>query len=349
MLSVSHLIADSRCNRSLVPAFQHQTQALSRLQESISSIDLTETVAMSVVMIAWINMIQSNRSALSQHMRGLYLIFQELFRRHAAAGIQPSPLLMQVYRFAIRLDIVAGIMFFPYEPLFTPTPRKSEDHHRNWVRQSTGLEEDVDWTFAAFALDDLLHRASHIAAKAASLPRDDPTTEAQLHTWTTDLLKEHSQWTQREIILKADLLEKSANEYLAGPISCSQKFLSYPPLRVYNNFYGNLLNTWRMIYIFIDLILYPEIGPREKGSKRYKYAIDICRTYASLPKMDAFPIGKIMTVFITGVALGGKRRSPDEVEWLYDWVLGDLHHHFPLNKQAAVCLFPLLCFWPSPI
>jgi hypothetical protein len=29
--------------------------------------------------------------------------------------------------------------------------------------------------------------------------------------------------------------------------------------------------------------------------------------------------------------------------------LGDLHHHFPLNKQAAVCLFSLLCFWPSPI
>lgn len=94
-----------------------------------------------------------------------------------------------------------------------------------------------------------------------------------------------------------------------------------------------------MIYIFIDLILHPDIGPGDKGGKRYKYAIDICRTYASLPKMDVFPIGKIMTVFIAGIALGGKRISPEEVEWLYDWVLGDLHHYFPLNRQAAVLPF----------
>jgi hypothetical protein len=342
MLSVSHLIADSRCNRSLVPAFQHQTQALSRLQESISSIDLTETVAMSVAMITWINIIQSNRPALGQHIHGLYLIFQEINRMNREAGKLPTPLLMQIYRFAIRMDIVVGIMFFPNEPLFTPVLPSQEEYQRYWVRQSTRGEEDVEWTLASFALDDLLHRASHVASKAYHLPRDDPATQSQLQSWTTELLQEHSQWTHREIILKADMLEKSANEHLSPSPSRSHKFLHHPALRIYNTFYGNLLNTWRMIYIFIDLILYPDIGPGERGSKRNKYAIDICRTYASLPKMDIFPIGKIMTVFIAGVALGGRKRSPDEVEWLYEWVLGDLHHYFPLNRQAAVRPFPPL-------
>jgi len=347
MLSVSHLIADSRNNRSLVPAFHHQTQALSRLQEAISSIDLSETVAMSVAMITWINIIQSNRPALGQHIHGLYLIFQEIFRRNQEAGNLPSPLLMQIFRFAIRMDVVVGIMFFPNEPLFTPIPHNQEDYHRYWVRQSTRGEEDVEWTLASFALDNLLHRASHIAAKAYHLPPDDPTRQSQLESWTTELLKEHSQWTQRDIILKAEMLEKSANEHLALSPSLSHNFLHHPALRIHNTFYGNLLNTWRMIYIFIDLILYPEIGPGQRGSKRYRCAIDICRTYASLPKMDIFPIGKIMTVFLAGVALGGKRRSPEEVEWLYDWVLGDLHHYFPLNRQAAVCLFILFSASPA--
>jgi len=96
------------------------------------------------------------------------------------------------------------------------------------------------------------------------------------------------------------------------------------------------LNAWRAIYIFIDLIVSPEIGPLGGNTKRYQYAIDICRTYASLGKDDMFPIGKVTNVFLTGVALGGKTRSPGEVGWLYEGMLNELQEWFPLNRTAVV-------------
>ena len=93
-----------------------------------------------------------------------------------------------------------------------------------------------------------------------------------------------------------------------------------------------------MAYIWIDLIADPDVWPegRDKGSKRYKAAIDICRTYASLGKSDMFPIGKVMTVFLAGVGLGGTRRSPAEIQWLYRFILIDLHQFFPTNRRVAV-------------
>jgi hypothetical protein len=73
-------------------------------------------------------------------------------------------------------------------------------------------------------------------------------------------------------------------------------------------------------------------------SERYKAAIEICRTYATLGKLDMFPIGKVMTVFLAGVALGGKRHSPVEAAWLLDWMVQALQNLFPLNPAAVVRL-----------
>jgi hypothetical protein len=336
MLSVSHLIADSRSKRSLMPAFQHQTKALSRLQQSISETEITEAVAISVAIIAWINMIQSNRPATVQHIQGLFLIFQEIQSR-CLNGTGPSPLLMQIWRFSVRIEVGTTLMYFPYTPLFPPVPHGQDDLHRQWVRTSTRSDKDAEWILASLALDNLLHRACHVAAQAYQLRRqspNDPQIRSKILEWTDELLAEHAEWKTREIIIEADKIEREANI----TSNCSDRFLDYPPLRTYNTFYGNLLNTWRMAYIWIDLIADPDVWPegRDKGSKRYKAAIDICRTYASLGKSDMFPIGKVTTVFLAGVGLGGRRRSPAEIQWLYRFILIDLHQFFPTNRRVAV-------------
>ena len=334
VLSVSHLIADSRLHRSLMPAFHHQTQALALLQQSISETDITEALAISVAMLAWLNMTRCNRPAMNQHLNGLYLIFQEI-RSHCQLL---SPLMMQLWRFSIRLDVIATVLFFPRDPLFD-TVSVDEDHlHRNWIALSTPTYHDTDWTLASFALDNLMHRATHIAMKAYKLRCSNPeTAQRQIESWTQSLLSEHSQWSARSIIAQAQCLESKANENMGSTSdSYGNCFLDYPPLRVFNKFYGNLLNAWRAIYIFIDLIVTPEIGPLGRGSKRFEHAIDICRTYASLGKDDMFPIGKVTNVFLTGVALGGEKRSPREVEWLYEGMLKEIQEWFPLNRTAVV-------------
>jgi hypothetical protein len=332
VLSVSHLIADSRLHRSLVPAFQHQTEALSLLQQQISATDITEALAISVAMLAWLNISRCNRPTLNQHLHGLYLIFQEI----QTQGQLQSPLLKQIWRFSIRLDLLATTLFFPRTPLFPTVPVNQDHMHREWVRLSTNTDLHTEWTLASFALDNLMHRAAHISMKAYELRKRQPEQSSiQISKWIQTLLLEHSQWCTRPIVLQAQSYEENVNEPLPTSEQVKGTFLDYPPLQIYGTFYSNLLNTWRAIYIFIDLIATPEIGP-SANPKRLSFAVDICRTYASLGGDDMFPIGKTIAVFLSGVAFGGKRVSPREVGWLYDSMVAKLQEYFPLNRTAVV-------------
>jgi hypothetical protein len=345
ILSVSHLIADSRMGRSLVPAFQHHQEALGALQRSISTTDVTEAVAISVTMLAWLNICQPNPSAASQHLHGAYLIFKEIRRRHIG-GTAPTPLLMQIWRVAIRLDLLGAILFFPRKPLFSPVPAGQDDVHRHWIRLSTPNEDTAEWTLASFALDDLLHRSCHIASVVRQLRQsDNANAEPQIERLTSSLLAEHDQWYQRAIVQQAEKFEREANSNADQypPLISASQFLDHPPLRLYSSFYGNMLNSWRAIYIYIDLILHPHIGPGDKSSTRSQRAVEICRTYASLVKaVDIFPSGKIWTMYLAGVALGGVGRSPRETYWVYKFVLAELKQFFPLNVEALVCAYSVV-------
>ena len=203
VLSVSHLIADSRLHRSLLPAFQHQTEALSILQQQISATDITEALAISVAMLAWLNISRCNRPTLNQHLHGLFLIFQEI-----QTQCQPqSPLLKQIWRFSIRLDLLATTLFFPRTPLFPPVPVNEDHLHREWVRLSTKTDLDTEWTLASFALDNLMHRAAHISMKAYELRKQHPEQSSiQISKWIQSLLLEHAQWCTRPIVLQAETL-----------------------------------------------------------------------------------------------------------------------------------------------
>jgi hypothetical protein len=345
VLSVSHLIADARLHRSLVPAFQHQTQALSLLQKALSTTDITEALTISVAMLAWLNMARSNRPTLNQHLEGLYLIFQELFNRN-----QPmSPLMKQVWRFSLRLDLLATVLFFPRVPLFRPVLPDEERLNRDWVRASTSVDL-TEWTLASFALDNLMHRASHLAMEVYELRKLstlDQDYSSQIQEWIQPLLQEHDAWLRRPIVQQGLAIEEQINfvkvedEHLLCPT-----FLDYPPVRIHDKFYANMLNSWRAIYIFIDLIAKTQVGPVDGiNSKRFKFAVDICRTYAALGRDDMFPLGKVVSVFFAGVAFGGVRCNPEHVGWLDDTMLVVLQEYLPLNRNAVV-FFTLFSYAP---
>jgi Fungal specific transcription factor domain len=339
VLSVSHLIADARLHRSLVPAFQHQTQALSLLQKALSTTDITEALTISVAMLAWLNMARSNRPTLNQHLEGLYLIFQELFSRNRPF----SSLMKQVWRFSLRLDLLATVLFFPRVPLFPPVGPDEERFNREWVRESTSADL-TEWTLASFALDNLMHRASHLAmevyeSRSQKEPGQVPST--QIEEWIQLLLEEHNAWLLRPIVQQGMVGERLLNAVKVEDEATTSSFLDYPPLQIQDNFYANMMNSWRAIYIFIDLIAKPQVGPVDgTSSKRYEYAVDICRTYAALPRDELFPLGKIISVFFAGVAFGGSRLSPEHVKWLDDTMLIFLQEHLPLNAAAVVVSFP---------
>jgi hypothetical protein len=334
VLSVSHLIADARLHRSLVPAFQHQTQALSLLQKALSTTDITEALTISVAMLAWLNMARSNRPTLNQHLEGLYLIFQELFSRNRPF----SPLMKQVWRFSLRLDLIATVLFFPRVPLFPPIGPDEEQINRVWVRESTSADL-TEWTLASFALDNLMHRASHLAMEVYESRRqkDSQVSSTQIEEWIQLLLEEHKTWLLRPIVQQGIAGEQLLNTVKVEDDISTSAFLDYPPLQIRDNFYANMMNSWKAIYIFIDLIAKPNVGPVDgTTSKRFEYAVDICRTYAALPRDEMFPLGKTVCVFFAGVAFGGSRLNPEPVKWLDDTMVTFLQEYLPLNGAAVV-------------
>lgn len=338
VLSVSHLIADSHNRRSLLPAYSHQNKALARLQQSLSAVTITETIAISVAMLSWLNMIQANREAMCHHLGGLFLIFQEIEKRNQRALASQSNILMQIWRFSIRLDLLGSIFYYPREPLFPPLLSDQDEYHRIWISRTGRTEEQVDWALAAFALDDLMHRAMHTAIKANALRETSDNPDPQILRWTAELLEEHALWRKRKIIVNAvesHQLVKEEDGFDPTGFG-SLPFIAYPTILPRNTFFGNLYNAWRAAYIFIDLIALPYIGPGTKLSRRYKYALEICRTYSSLGKMDTFPLGKILTVFLAGIALGGKENSPKAASVLLESLVDMLQDQYPLNRTAVV-------------
>jgi hypothetical protein len=343
VLSVSHLVADCRLHRSLFHAFNYQSKALRLLQQSISAVDITEGVAVAVALLVWINLCQANISAMGKHLGGLYLIFKEVQRRQLT-GSTPSSLLLQMWRFTVRLDWIATIIFFPRKPVFPHVLLSKYNNDGQWVRLSTPSEKAVEWTLTSFALDSLIHRACHVACHAHD-SRKSPTedTEPQIQQWTTQLFQEHQQWSRRQIILEAEAFEQEADLQLNAflpPTTQPTQFFNHEPIRVYNIYYGNMRNCWRAIYILIDLIANPTYGPIDPTSQRYLHAIEICRVYHSLgTRGQIFPFGKVPSVFLAGIGLGGKTRSQDEGNWLYDHAVTEMTVAFPLKSKALVWLF----------
>jgi len=333
IMSVSHFVADTRHNRSLVSAMQHHHKALDLLSRTH---DIGEGLAISVSLLAWLGIIQCNRKDADVHLRGLHVIFQEIDK-----GIQGafghSALLMQILRFSIHLDTLASIIFAPRTPVFAAIPATEDNLSCDWIQQSTVGPQIAEWTVASFALDNLFHRASHVATKAYHLRKTrSPSTEAHISKSIRELRVEHAAWASRDLVRQVCDTEAQQNLSFLIPPS----FLNYPPVRIVNKVYGNLMITWHAMDIFIDLIETPEIGPLNCRSRRFQSAVEICRHWSSLGRRGGmFSFGKLVALFLTGVAFGGEKRSPAEASWLNCWLSDGVADYFPVNRKASVCCY----------
>jgi len=332
IMSVSHFAADTRNNRSLMPAMQHHHKALDLLSRTHN---ISEGLAISVSLLAWLSISQCNRKDADVHLRGLHVIFQEIDKGSQSASGH-SVLLMQILRFSIHLDTLASILFAPRTPVFAAVPTTEDNLHCEWVQQLTASPQVADWTVASFALDNLFHRASHVATKARHLRNtNSPSTEAYISKSIHELRVEHVAWASRDLVRQARDTEDKVPHNLSSPASTTQ-FLNYPPVRISNHAYGNLMATWHAMDILIDLIETPEIGPLDRRSRRFQSAVEICRYWCSLGRSGMFSFGKRLALFLMGVAFGGEKRSPLETRWLNSWLSDGIADYFPLNRKAPV-------------
>jgi hypothetical protein len=319
VLSIASGVVDYRLQRSM-DRFQRQyIMALQSIQTAIQTLQIDEGLAVSVFLISWIDIVRGKFETTRKHLRGLRLILERLEPgcgnpTHGTTKL--SPLLMQIWRVAIKFDWAASI-FLLVRPVF-PTVPAAEDLHRRWIKTMAAAGDATEWAITAFALDNLIHKACHFAVQVRTLRRKGtPDIESTVLSLVTILETENSHWRQRPIIQLAELYEQAAQSILPVP---SQQFLDYPANAISNSFFANLLIAWRALSIYISLIREPSIGPNCQF--RFDHAVEICRTLASLADDKSNSASsKVWILFLLGVAFGGPRRSPREAKWVRDKIL----------------------------
>jgi len=237
---------------------------------------------------------------------------------------------------------------FPvYVPLMMVEPddriaEDQEEFHRQWITVFADRNQGPsasEWALAWFALDNTMHRACHASANALLLRRSNTSaspqeTDAIIQSSVDTLLTNHRKWRQRKVVTEADEMERQG-QFLATfesnmnsgfpfdtilptlqrpappatPGGTPLQFLQYPPERLTNFFYANLLNHYRSIEIYISLIPKPMWGYPDPW--RFECAIDLCRTHAALGEERNFlTTGKIWGLYLAGITFGGHELYP---------------------------------------
>jgi hypothetical protein len=345
VLSVSSLLIDHRLSRPFDKFQLLYINSLQLIQSAIEQMNITPSLAVAVFLITWIDVVRGKFETSRTHLNGLYRIFQylglvsmmpnDVVHAGLTLSMSTSPLLLQIWRLAIRLDWTAS--FYLIESPVFPSVPAADELHRAWVREG----EDAEWSLAAFALDSLTHKACYFAAQVRTV-RQEQHNIAGLETKIRSVVKllenELLQWRMRPIIRIAEMIDDAANSALAQhpeeELPPVQTFLNYPPIRIINPTYTHLLNHFRALQIYITLISHPQIGP-QFHPRRLPLAIDICRCLAALGENKARPgLSKVWIMCIAGVALGGERCSPAEGAWLLRQ-MEELAERSPLMVNVA--------------
>jgi hypothetical protein len=331
ILSISSGVIDYRLKRPL-DRFQLQyVTTIHQIQDAISELQIDEALTISVFLITWIDAIRGKLNNARKHLRGLRIILHEL---HKTRGAFVSPLIMQIWRCAIRLDWCATI--FLIEPPIFPITSSSEEFHRPWI-MATASPGAVEWALAAFALDNLIHKACTLGFYIRKLrlqKGDTPEVDEKIWSVVGQLKSESRQWRDREAIQIAEITEIAAQESLPTFGPDSGRFLHYPLLRILNPTYADLMNAWRALQIYISLISDPIIGSTT-SPHRLVYAIDICRTWAALGNDNVHSItSRQWLLILTWVALGGYREHPEEAMWVRKRIEAVISH-LPILAEAT--------------
>ena len=364
VLSISSMIADYRAKRPMDRFHFQYITSLQKIQHAIQIMLLDEGIAIAVFLILWIDVVRAELRPSRKHLRGLYLLFQELQKRYrhssdsAVSSQEPqilidergstvgvSSLIMQIWRIALRLDFTTSL-YLVQPPIFPAIPAETQDLHRNWIQHSTPDGDSTEWALAAFALDNLMHRACHVAYQARLTRRSmiyNADAELQIQYATNELAHQNCDWFQRIIVRIAEAREQAAQIDDEGDYSkpltpttteFPRTFLDFPRRRIVNPFYANLVMFAHATSIYISLITHPEIGPGP-DPRRYENAVEICKLLAGLGEdRSNTASSKIWILFLAGAAFGGLRRSRRETEFLKTR-LANIVKMFPLMKDAV--------------
>ena len=314
--------------------FLQKTKSLRLLQESLSTGKINEEVAISIIMHVAMDVLTGRLKHTQPHLRGMFLILQQLEQKAKASGRELRPLALLIRRMAIRMDFACSSLYGD-DTQFQALSPADEILDRKWLIKSAGISQcmssqNIEWTLASFEMDNLTHRVYSFAKLSDELRKSgDPLAGEKVQLEYRKMQQGLDLWRERSIIREQEELERFARGILEPSTSLHSRFLHHEPLHLQSLYYGKLLNQWRMAALWASMAAHPIPGPEPVSHNRYTLAVEIGRTHAALGK-EGFRGPSWHSLFFAGLAFGGKKRYPLECEWLLEML------------RAVAVAFPVL-------
>jgi Fungal specific transcription factor domain len=346
ILAISSAGADKALQRPATRALMYKQSALTSLQESLSTKNITDEVAMSIFLILFMDCFDGKEVS-AAHLNGLFLVMKHLHPEftNQDSWKSISPLLMLIMRISISLDNITSSVNqrVPILPLL------SFDRlglHRIWASSLSRSVRDVDCALASFALDDMFHRANHWLREAEQTSKtpefiNNPEYREEFSALYVSRLKilreEHALWLQQPYCALALQLEQNAQIHA---IDHMPRFLDYPPLVIYDRAFVVLLNEWRIIRLIFTLIPLPPTHLTPRTKSEICHAIEICRTHVALaldPHSKDY-VSEFFAILLAGRTFAGGANYKREFKWAYDRInlLCDMKHPILSEFQSFV-------------
>ena len=342
LLAVSSVAADESLQRPLTRALMHKQNALALLQQSLSSGDITEDVAISIFLLLYMDCFRGKE--ISQgHLKGLYLVLKHMkFDLEDPLILEKvSPLLMLIWRVSVSFDLMISAVQRT-TPILPTSVTESYALNRLWVSYLSNDVRSNDFAVAAFALDDLFHRTNYwmreceltrASPEYTDNPQNKAAYDAIVETRIALLRQEHANWVQQPTCIIGTQLEESTQLFMDEDTSNLPRFLNYPPLIIYDQRFSVLLNRWRLLSLLITFI--PISVPPRRTMSEVNNAIEICRTHAALalPPTSKDYVSEFFAVLASARIFAGGRRYKEEFLWTYGQIAQmDGMHHFILTE-----------------
>lgn len=334
ILSTASMIADHRLQRPMDRSKVQYITTIQLIQSAIREERVDEGLAIAVFLIAWGDAISSRFESCRKHIRGFYLVLQQIDKNRQTlnSALQADPpggprqlrvsrLIMLIWRIAVRADWIMS--FYSGKPPVLPSIPAAEELNLPWVIMSTSGDA-VEWAMASFALDNLSHKACRYGSQICTIwgKKDyTPDTQRNIRSLARILDVEVQDWRNHPIIQRAESIEKAAQ--LSFNMSSSdahsfaaQTFLHHPRLLIINHFYANTLMFWHAISIYVSLMQDPEISATQLSPARVDHAIEICRTLAALQDVTRLSPSVYFPMFCAQIGFGGRHRLPGETDWV---------------------------------
>ena len=318
LLSMAAIVRDIFSQRELSSLyFDQKSKCLSAVQRSLSHDLVDESVSVAILGQVFTDICMGDMKVIKRHLAGLLLIYKHLKKR---GKLTPNARL--VARVAARVDVTTAYYFGDdlVWPAFTPLDEMDD---RKWM--TSRKEElarsmkprDIEWALAGFEIDNLWHLTYKFARYTYLLRLDgDANAEQKILVQFRVLQQYFEGWKRRGQVIEQEEIERITQltakasstpeeEMIRDPFNL---FLDYEYLPLQDLFYAKLLNQYRAAQIYSSLQI-----PHPDPSSRRTWAIDICRTTASLG-YEAFSGPQWECLFYAGCIL----RKREESQWIVE-------------------------------